>query len=353
MLGWGLVGASNIAREWMIPAIAAQPDSRVAAVFGSDPARAARYAAENGVPRAHATLEDLLADPDVQVVYVSTTNDKHQEQAIAAARAGKHVLCEKPLALSVAGAREMLATCREAGVVLGTNHHLRNAVTHRTMRRLVADGAIGRPLAARVFHAVFLPPHLQAWRIDRPEAGGGVVLDITVHDADTLRFVLGDADVEEVTAFTASQGMATAGLEDAVMGVMRFGNGVLAQFHDAFTIRHTGTGFEVHGEEGSLIARDVMTQRPIGTVVLRRGADEEAVVLDEPNNLYERSVRMFNAAARGEGEPAATGEDGVKSLAIALAVRESAATGRAVVVDYGAVPDLKGRAENGKDAEAP
>lgn len=335
MLGWGLVGASTVAREWMIPAINAQPDSRVTALAGSDPVRAAAYAAENGVPRVHATLDDLLSDSDVQVVYISTTNEKHHDQAIAAARAGKHVLCEKPLALTVAGARGMVAACREAAVAIGTNHHLRNAVTHRTMRHLIADGAIGRPLAARVFHAVHLPPHLQAWRIDRPEAGGGVVLDITVHDADTLRFVLGDADVENVIAFTAAQGMATSGLEDAVMGVMRFTNGVLAQFHDAFTIRHAGTGFEVHGEKGSLLARDVMTQRPIGSVVLRRGDREEAVELDEPNNLYARSVRVFNAAVRGEGAPAATGEDGVKSLAIALAVRESAASGQSVPVDYG------------------
>ena len=75
---------------------------------------------------------------------------------------------------------------------MGTNHHLRNAATHRTLRRLLAEGAIGTPLAARVFHAVYLPPHLQGWRITQPEAGAGVILDITVHDADTLRFVLDD-----------------------------------------------------------------------------------------------------------------------------------------------------------------
>ena len=107
MLRWGVIGASTIAREWM---------------------------------------------------------------AIAALQAGKHVLCEKPLALTVAGARSMVAACAAAGVVLGTNHHLRNAAAHRTMRDLVAEGAVGRPLAARVFHAVFLPPHLQGWRVDRPTA---------------------------------------------------------------------------------------------------------------------------------------------------------------------------------------
>ena len=130
---------------------------------------------------------------------------------------------------------------------------------------------------------------------------------------------------------TASQGMGRAGLEDAVMGVMRFGNDAIAQFHDAFTSPHAHTGFEVHGTEGSLYGRDVMTQRPVGTVTLRHGDSEEGIPVAH-ENLYERSVRCFNAAIRGEGEPAASGVDGVRSLAVALAVRESARTGRAVPV---------------------
>jgi 1,5-anhydro-D-fructose reductase (1,5-anhydro-D-mannitol-forming) len=228
----------------------------------------------------------------------------------------------------------MVEVCAGAGVVLGTNHHLRNAATHRAMRRLIAEGAIGQPLAARVFHAVFLPAHLQGWRIARADAGGGVILDITVHDTDTLRFVLGQ-EVTQVTALTASQGMASANLEDGVMGVMRFADSLLAQFHDAFTIRHAGTGFEVHGTDGSLIGRDVMTQQPIGSVVLRRDSRDEPVELDPPESLYERSVRHFNRAVHGDGPPAATGEDGIRSLAVALAVREAAATGQVVAVDGG------------------
>jgi 1,5-anhydro-D-fructose reductase (1,5-anhydro-D-mannitol-forming) len=327
---WGLIGASTIGREWMAPAIASQPDSEVVAVASSDAARAGAYAAELGIPKVHATVDELLADSDVDAVYISSTNERHESQVLAAAAAGKHVLCEKPLALSVEAARRMVDACRAAGVVMGTNHHLRNAAAHRALRDHVANGAIGQPLAARVFHAVYLPAHLQGWRIDRPESGGGVILDITVHDADTLRYVLDD-EVEEVTAMTASQGMARAGLEDAVMGVMRFRGGLLAQFHDAFTARHAVTGFEVHGTEGSLYGRDVMTQRPTGTVTLRRDGNEEPVPI-EHGNLYERSVARFNAAVRGEGEPAATGEDGVRSLAIALAVREAAKTGCVVQV---------------------
>ena len=330
MLHWGVVGASTIGREWMVPAINAQPDSIVAGVVSSDSARGRRYANELGIPKVYSSLTDLLAEPTIDAVYIGTTNEWHEPQALAAISAGKHVLCEKPLALSLDSARKMVAAAASADVVMGTNHHLRNAATHRKLRELIQIGAIGRPLAARVFHAVHLPPHLQSWRIDRPEAGGGVILDITVHDADTLRFVLTD-EIVEITAMSASQGMGRAGLEDAVMGVMRFHDGVIAQFHDAFTAPHAYTGFEVHGTDGSLYGRDVMTQQPTGTVTIRRGRSEEGIPV-EHENLYERSVRCFNAAIRGEGDPAASGIDGVRSLAVALAVRESAQTGRSVRV---------------------
>jgi 1,5-anhydro-D-fructose reductase (1,5-anhydro-D-mannitol-forming) len=330
MLKWGVIGASTIGREWMVPAINAQPDSAVVALASSDPERGRRYGDELGIATVRSSLEELLADAAIDAVYISTTNEWHESQTLVAVAAGKHVLCEKPLALSLESAQRMVAAAAGAGVVMGTNHHLRNAATHRTIRELIRAGAIGQPLAARVFHAVHLPPHLRGWRIDRPDAGGGVILDITVHDADTLRFALGD-EVTEVTAMTANQGMGRAGLEDAVMGVMRFRDGVIAQFHDAFTAPHASTGFEVHGTEGSLYGREVMTQRPIGTVTIFRDGGEEAIPV-EHENLYERSVRCFNAAIRGEGEPAATGADGVRSLAVALAVRESAQKGLTVQV---------------------
>ena len=329
--GWGLIGASTIARSYMVAAINAQPNARVVAVTSSDPERGRQFTAELGIPRVHDTLDELLADPEVDAVYISTTNELHEPQTLAAAAAGKHVLCEKPLALTLDGARQMVDACRDAGVVMGTNHHLRNAATHRMLRELVANGAVGRPLAVRVFHAVFLPDFLQGWRINRADAGGGVILDITVHDADTLRFVLDD-EPTEVTAMTASQGMAADGLADAVMGVIRFRNGVLAQFHDAFTIKHTLTGFEIHGAEGSLLGRDVMTQMPKGEIVLRRGDSEERVDVGGHEDLYTRSVRNFTNAMLGRGEPSASGEDGVRSLAVALAAAESARTGRTVSI---------------------
>ncbi|AEH86384.1 Gfo/Idh/MocA family protein [Mesorhizobium opportunistum] len=329
-LKWGLIGASTIARQFMVNAIRVQADGKIAAVMSSSPERAQAYAVENNIALAVSTLDELLAE-DIDAVYISTTNELHLEQALAAIRAGKHVLCEKPLALTSADARTMVAAARAAGVVLGTNHHLRNAGAHRAMREAVAAGRIGRPIAARVFHAVYLPENLQGWRIARPEAGGGVVLDITVHDADTLRFVLGD-DPVEVSAFTQSAGMAGSGLEDGAMCIWRFKSGLIAQSHEGFTTSYAGTGFEVHGSEGSLIASNVMTQKPVGTVMLRTAGGEEELSFDH-EDLYVRSVRRFHAAIHGDGQPAATGEDGIWSLASAEAALQSASSGKAVEID--------------------
>ncbi|MGX7874844.1 Gfo/Idh/MocA family protein [Mesorhizobium sp. ORM6] len=327
---WGLIGASTIARQFMVNAIRVQADGKIAAVMSSDPERGQAYAVENNIPLAVSTLDELF-DEDIDAVYISTTNELHLEQALAAIKAGKHVLCEKPLALTGANARDMVAAARAAGVVIGTNHHLRNAGAHRAMREAIASGHIGKPIAARVFHSVYLPENLQGWRIRKPEAGGGVVLDITVHDVDTLRFVLRD-DPVDVSAFTQSAGMAGSGLEDGAMCIWRFKSGLIAQSHEGFTTRYADTGFEVHGSEGSLIARNVMTQKPVGSVILRTASGEEELSFDH-EDLYVRSVRRFHCAIHGDGHPAATGEDGIWSLASAEAALQSASSGRVVKID--------------------
>lgn len=332
MTRWGLIGASTIAKEWVISAIRAT-GGEVVSVMSTSAERGRAYAAEQGIAKAVTTLDALVNDPDIDAVYISTTNDLHRDQALAAAKAGKHILCEKPLAMALTDARTMVQAAKDAGIVMATNHHLRNAATHRAMREAIKAGRIGTPLAARVFHAVYLPPHLQGWRLDKPEAGGGVILDITVHDADTLRFVL-DSDPVEAIAFAQAGGMGKAGLEDAVMGVLRFENGVIAQFHDGFTTKFAETGLEVHGTDGSLIGRNVMTQRAAGTVTLRDASGEHDLPLDH-RNLYETALSAFHAALAGKGRPSATGEDGIWSLATGLAVVEAARTGRTVRIETG------------------
>ena len=329
---WALIGASTIASQWMIDAIRAEGGAEVAAVLSSDTARGKDYAARHDIASAHTDLDKMLADPEIGAVYISTTNEKHHPQAMAAIAAGKHVLCEKPLAMTLAEAHEMVAAAKQARVVFGTNHHLRNAGSHLSIRDLIANGHIGTVQAVRVAHAVYLPANLQSWRIDNAAAGGGVIPDIVVHDADTVRFHLGE-DPAEVVAIERSESMGQ-GVEDSVMSVWRMRSGALVETHEGFTIRHAGTSFEVHGTEGSIIARNVMTQQPVGEVYLRKDGTDEAVPFSD-HNLYHRAVWLFMDAVAGKGSPAASGDDGIKSLAVALAVKEAATTGRRVTVDYG------------------
>ncbi len=329
-LRWGLIGASWIAEDWVLPALR-ESGAEAVAVSSRDLGRARGYAARNRIAAAYGSFHGLLANPAVEAVYVSSTNELHHPQVIAAAAAGKHVLCEKPIARTLEEGREMVDACAGAGVVLAVDHHMRNGPTLRAMRRLLVEGAIGAPLAIRIHHAILLPPFLQTWRTTSPDAGGGAILDLTTHDADTIRFLTGD-EVAEVTAFAATQRFGGPGVEDALMGVMRMRSGVLVSFHDAYTIAGSPTAVEIHGTEGSLIGNEVLRQAPEGGVSIRRGDQLEPVDVGERTDLYRYGIEAFTAAVRGHGRPLVSGEDGLRSLAVALAVAESARTGCSVRV---------------------
>ena len=329
-LRWGAIGASWIAQDFMIPAIR-ESGAEVTAVFSHDPQRATTYAARNGIPSPYSDLDAFLRDPSIDAVYISSTNQMHHDQVLAVAAAGKAILCEKPIATSLDEARSMVEACRRAGVVLAIDHHMRNGPTLRAMHRLLKDGAIGQPLAVRIEHVILLPDFLRTWRVSRPEAGGGAILDLTSHDADNVRFLLED-EVDDVVAIASGQRFASGGVEDAVMGVMRLQSGVVASFHDAFTIGTSPTGLQIHGTEGSLIGLEVLRQGPVGDVLLRRGDHEELMDVGPRDSLYVRGIAQFTDAVHGQGRPAVTGEDGARALAVALAVAEAASTGRRVTV---------------------
>ncbi|MEM8872241.1 MAG: Gfo/Idh/MocA family oxidoreductase, partial [Pseudomonadota bacterium] len=226
---WALVGASTIAKEYVIGAIRAQAGHEVHSLMSDSSERGAAYAADQGIAHSFTDLDATLADPEVGAVYISTTNEKHFPQAKAAISAGKHVLCEKPLAMTLEDAVTMVRAAENVGVAFATNHHLRCSGSHRAIRSLVAEGRIGRVLSMRIFHAVHLPPHLQGWRINDASAGGGVIPDITVHDADVARFIL-DEDPETVTAQMTASGMGE-GVEDSAMSVWTMQSGAMVMTH--------------------------------------------------------------------------------------------------------------------------
>ena len=320
---WALIGATTIAREWMINAIR-QTGGEIVSIMSSDAARGRAFADEFGIPRSTTDLDEVLRDVDA--VYISTTNEKHFPECMAAAKAGKHVLCEKPLATSYDDAAAMLKACRDAGVVLATNHHLRNSAAHRAMRDAIQQGKIGTIIAARVVHAGTLPIQMLGWRLHTKGAGAGALLDLLVHDTDLLRFITGEEPLKIATV-AQNGGLAIEGIEDAAMSLIQFSGNIIAQAHDSFTTRAQRTSCEIHGTTGSLVAVDNMAQAPGGVVTLRDADGERQLELVQ-EDYYIVGCRAFHAAIRGEGRPAVTGEDGLKSLATALAARKSAETGQ-------------------------
>ena len=329
---WGLVGASTIAAEWMIDAIRANAGEIIGVQSGSAE-HGADYAQKHGIAFSTTELEALL-DQQPDAIYISSVNDKHRAQLEAAAKRGIHVLCEKPLAMSLDDAKAMIEVCDANNVRFATNHHLRWAATHQAIRAAIGAGKIGEVRSARVFHAVFLPPHLQGWRIDNPAAGGGVVLDITVHNCDILAYLLGEYP-QEVVSMTDYKLFGDL-VEDEAMSVWRYPSGVLAYTHESFATPHAGHGIEIHGSEGSLFGNSVMSQQPVGTVYLQRNGEQEELAVN-PHNLYQAGVADFVAAVKEGRAPACDGVAGTRSLAVALAVLESAKSGKKVSVDYAGV----------------
>ncbi len=329
MMRWGLIGASTIADEWMVGAIRAVGDAVVGVISGNE-ARARAFAQRHALPQAGTRLEDLDAW-NIDAVYVSSTNDKHEAQVLYAAARGWHVLCEKPIATTLDAAHRMVQACADAKVVMGTNHHLRHNSAHLKIRELVRDGRLGRLVAARVHHAVYLRAQLQGWRVSDKAAGGGVVMDIAVHNADSLAFLLGEYPVE-VQAMVSTTGMAQ-GMEDHALSLWRFPSGLIATTHQGFTTPYARVGLEIHGTDGSVHGDGILHQRADGDLSLHNAEGTTAITLDR-TNLYERCLQNFHRAVRGEPHHLADGQAGLRSLAVALAVLESAHKGQAVTVRY-------------------
>ena len=321
---WGFIGASQIA-ERVIGSLRKIDGQELVGVVSRNAERASQFAAGHGLAQAHTELERFLREGRFDAVYVSSTNEQHCAQTLAALGAGCHVMCEKPLAMALDDAQRMVDAAVAHGRVLATNHHLRASDCHRQMRALIASGAIGRVHGVQVSHAVYLPLHLQGWRLDRPDAGGGVMLDILVHDTDLLRFLL-QAEPRRIYTSVSQAGLGRGSVEDSAMSVIEFDGGVLAQAHQSFVAPHALARLHVLGTEGNLYAQASLTQAGAGRLWLRDGQGEHELPV-QPVDLYEAGFSAFVCACAGDGAPLASGADGARSMATALAGLASARSG--------------------------
>ena len=211
--GWGIVSTGTHPDVKIAPAMAAADGGELVGVYSRDQHRAEAFAQKHGARAAYSQLGDLLKDPRVDGVFVSSPNALHAEHVVQAAEAGKHVLCEKPMATTIADAVRMLQACRRAGVTLGIAFNLRQHPAYIRARELVAAGTLGRIVLAQAQWAFGVrgrdgsPPRtpLTQWW-DTPELIGGAstMMGTGVHSVDLLRLVLG-AEVDEITAVTDGQ----------------------------------------------------------------------------------------------------------------------------------------------------
>ncbi|MCY3807591.1 MAG: Gfo/Idh/MocA family oxidoreductase [bacterium] len=331
-LSWGLIGASNIAARWVLPALRAGGDS-VEFVYSSAAAWAAEFAAANGIAHSTDDFGRACGWPGVDAVFISGINERHAPQTIAMAAAGKHVLCEKPMALTVADGRRMIDAAERHGVVLAINHHLPGAETLRTIQRLVSSGSLGVPLAVRLGFTIMISERPPAWRLHDP-VGGGAILDLTTHSVSVAQAVLGTT-ATAAAAIAVRQGPWAApgdgGPPDAVMAALRFDD-VPVQTHDAYTVTHRPTSVEVIGTEASVRGVGVLAQEPAGTLWRTANGETNEIEVPGRRDLYEIVADGFRAAIAGTGHPTVDGAAGLSALAGALAVAESAKTGRTVQV---------------------
>ncbi len=191
---WIVIGIGDIAVRRVIPAILAEPRSRLYGLVTRDPAKAAPY----GV-RVWQALDAALADPAVDAVYVNTPVFLHAPQTIQSLRAGKHVLCEKPMAMNESEARIMLHAAEESGKTLGVAYYRRSYPKVQRAKQLLAAGAIGKPVFAELTnHMWFDGEGSRSWLVDPAKAGGGPLFDVASHRIDVLNFLFGQP--QHVTA---------------------------------------------------------------------------------------------------------------------------------------------------------
>jgi predicted dehydrogenase len=297
---WGILGAARIAREQVIPAIRRSGAGEVVAVSSAG-GRARAYADELGIPRAHDTHEDLLADAEVDAVYLALPNSVHSAWIVAAARAGKHVLCEKPLVLGVAQLAEVDRAVAASGVHLAEAFMYRHHPQLEVVRELLSAGALGRLVAmqARL--------HFTLSRTEEPDIrmrrdlGGGCLLDLGCYPVD-LFGALAASDPDEVAAVAHREG----GVDTRTAGVLRYGD-VVATFDCSFDAPFLNTATLV-GTVGTITLTDAFRTDlvdGVGTVLVHRdGGTEELTVAGDH---YAEQIRAFAAGVRRSGDGGADG----------------------------------------------
>ncbi len=338
---WGVIGSGGIARRRTIPeGIMAAKNAELAAVYDVNPDANAAVAKQ--FRGAAASSVEALLSLDLDAVYIASPANLHRAQTLAAAKAGKHVMCEKPLGLTVGEAESMIKACKKAGVMLGTAFMMRFQTQHQAALRLIQDGALGKPVYGRAQLSCWYPPIEGSWRQDPVLGGGGSLMDMGGHCIDLLEMFFGG--VKKVSCFI-NNSVHDYRSEDSAVATLFFENGALATVDTFFCIPDNSSKnvLELFGSKGSILAKGTIGQGGAGEMTAflenkvagydaqqSRGADAGLVIAPPPRNTYRMEIEEFSQALIEKRAPSNNAALGLQSQRILAACYESARTGAAI-----------------------
>jgi 1,5-anhydro-D-fructose reductase (1,5-anhydro-D-mannitol-forming) len=320
--GWGLIGTGRIAEDRMLPGINAYAGNRLIGVVSRDPARAKDFAKRFGAKHAYTSYDDLLRNPEVTVVAIHTPNALHAEQAIAAARAGKHVFCDKPMATSVADAERIVRECEKAGVKLSVNFHNRYMPCFIETKRIIDSGEIGNVMMVQL-EASAGPAAASvaaSWRVDASMAGLGTSMNVGVHVYDILRYLL-SAEITEVSAmFDTPAGV----MERTSLATFKFSNGAMAQVNVNQSTPNAYNDFVIYGSRGRITGRALTRSRAGGELQVLSHDGTTRSTSFPAINAHAACVAGFSQALLEGRAPNPSSIDGLRSVQLTDAMGRSA-----------------------------
>jgi predicted dehydrogenase len=328
-LRWGILGCGDIAAKTFAPCLLASPLCELTAVARRNGAEARAFAARFGVPHWHSDDAALLAREDVDAVVIATPPHRHRDQTLAAAAAGKHVLVEKPMALTPAECHEMIDACRAAGVRLGVAYRRRLFPQVLRAKQLLAEGAIGRVTLVRGHYSGLMELAPGEWRLDPSAAGGGAMMDMACHRLE-VQLNLG-GPVTEVMAMVGTVAQPWS-VDDTGCLTLRFASGALGVHSTTLTSPPRYDFVEVDGTEGKLLL-DPLEHWADHLRLIRRGGEERIPVQPVSSEMQDLAMlEDFVRAVREGREPECHGEAGFRTQELIAAAYESARTRQAVAV---------------------
>ncbi len=306
ILNWGLIGAGDISRKRIAPALRDLANCNFVAVNRARAALAEEFAKEFGATKWFANWEDLLADDRVEAVYIATPVFLHARQTIAAAEHGKHILCEKPMALNVAEGDEMLDACRANGVKLGIAYYRRFYPLINRVKEIIASGEIGEISFSQINSFEFFDPpreHSRYWLLEKEKSGGGPMMDFGCHRLEVLENIFGE--VKQLNSIV-SNAVFGREVEDTASALFKFAGGTCANLTVTHAAAEPQDTLDIFGTKGS-IHIPVLS----GAEMKIRIGNEERIESHPPTaNVHQPLIEDFTEAVLNNAEPTVTGEIG-------------------------------------------